>query len=220
VVVPKPSDWGDWVEVTGYWFLDSPTVYSAPPALELFLAAGEPPIVVGFGSHVARNPARLTEMVLEALALTGRRGILLTGWGGLRDVCLPKEVLAAADIPHDWLLPRALALVHHGGSGTTAIALKVGLPQVIVPFGWDQAFWAHRTAKLGVSSQPIPLAALTARQLAAAINEVTTQEDVRQRARQVGELIRSERGVEAGVTAIERFARQAKGRGVAPGSQD
>jgi UDP:flavonoid glycosyltransferase YjiC (YdhE family) len=85
--------------------------------------------------------------------------------------------------------------------------LRAGLPQVIIPFGWDQTFWAHRIAKLGIGAKPLTAPSITAEQLAEAINEVTTNENIRSTARHFGELIRNERGVERAIKAIERFAR-------------
>jgi UDP:flavonoid glycosyltransferase YjiC (YdhE family) len=208
LVVPKPSEWGEGAEVTGYWFLDGATPFRPSRELEEFLSAGEPPVVVGFGSHVGRNPARLTKAVVDALALAGRRGILISGWGGLKSAGLPADIFSAQAIPYDWLLPRSLALVHHGGSGTTAIALRMGSPQVITPFGWDQSFWGHRMAQLGVSPEPVSAKTLTAEQLAAAITQVTTHPVIRRRAAEIGEAIRRERGVENAVAAVERFARR------------
>ncbi len=206
LLVPKPAEWDDRITVTGFWFLESAGHYEPPPELEEFLAGGEPPLVVGFGSHVSREPAALTDAVLEALRMSGRRGILITGWGGLRCAEPPPNVFCSRGVPYDWLLPRTLGLVHHGGAGTTAIALRAGVPQVITPFGYDQTFWAHRVAALGVSSAPIPAKQLTAEDLAAAIGEISTDDSVRSRAAAVGRAVRGEDGIGQAVTAIEQLA--------------
>ena len=81
-IVPPPPDWPDHVHVTGYWFLDEPA-WTPPPALVHFLEAGPPPVYVGFGSMAGQDPKQTTSVVLEALARTGQRGIVATGWGGL-----------------------------------------------------------------------------------------------------------------------------------------
>src|SRR5215472_894174 len=82
-IVPRPPDWGNWNHVTGYWFLDHRPDWDIPADLVDFLDSGPPPVYVGFGSMNSRNPQEMTEIVLEALARSGQRGILLTGWGSL-----------------------------------------------------------------------------------------------------------------------------------------
>jgi UDP:flavonoid glycosyltransferase YjiC (YdhE family) len=206
LLVPKPAEWGDWVTVTGSWFLKSDVRYEPPPELSEFLSSGEPPVVVGFGSHVSREPAALTKVILDALKLSGRRAILITAWGGLKCAEPPENVFCTAGVPYDWLLPRSLGLIHHGGAGTTAINLWAGVPQVVTPFGYDQTFWAHRVARLGVSSAPIPAKQLAAEDLAAAIREITTDDSIRSRAAAVGRAVRAENGVEHAVTVIEQIA--------------
>ncbi|MEZ5288652.1 MAG: glycosyltransferase [Vicinamibacterales bacterium] len=207
LVVPKPAEWGPQIAVTGYWFADTAAGYTPPDDLARFLDAGEPPVVVGFGSHVGRDPGRLTTTVLDALARAGMRGILITAWGGLAVDELPDHVFVSRGVPYDWLLPRVKALVHHGGSGTTAIALRVGVPQVVTPFGYDQTFWGGRVHRLGVAPPPLQAATMTADELAGAMRRAATPE-VARRAQEVGAMIRSERGIEQAVALIERVGRQ------------
>jgi sterol 3beta-glucosyltransferase len=207
LIVPKAPEWPARVEVTGYWFAESAADYEPPADLLRFLAAGDPPVVIGFGSHVGRDPARLTRTILDALRIANYRGILITGWGGLDPGTLPEEVFASRGVPYDWLLPRVQALVHHGGAGTTAIALRMGTPQVITPFGYDQTFWGGRVALLGVGDFTAPARRVTAEELAAVIRRATGDEAIRQRAAEVGEAIRREHGVRNAVAAIERFGR-------------
>ncbi|MGL5096456.1 MAG: glycosyltransferase, partial [Planctomycetia bacterium] len=85
-VLPPPVDWGPRVDVTGYWFLDAPDDWRPPAALSEFLAAGPPPLVVGFGSMRGRDPAAMAELVVAAVTATGRRAVLLSGWGGLKAI--------------------------------------------------------------------------------------------------------------------------------------
>lgn len=202
-VVPKPPEWDDNVYLTGYWFLDAPSDWQPPSSLLDFLDAGPPPVYIGFGSMAAREPAAMTEIALDALQRTGRRGLLLTGWGGLSNRDLPDHVYKLDAAPHDWLFPRMAAVVHHGGCGTTAAGLRAGVPTVVVPFFADQPFWGWRVAQLGVGPQPIPRKALSAARLAAAIT-ATDDVSLRARAAALGETIRGEAGVDCAVAAIER----------------
>lgn len=203
-VLPRAPEWPANVHVTGYWFLDEPD-YQPPAALERFLEAGPPPVYIGFGSLVRRDPAGLTRRMLEALRLTGQRGILLGGWGGLQSANLPAEVFHIDAVPHAWLFPRTAAVVHHGGSGTTAAGLRAGVPSLILPIFGDQPFWGWRVAQLGVGPAPIPEARLTVRRLAAAIDQAVHDSALRQRAAALGEQIRAEAGVARAVQLIEQL---------------
>jgi UDP:flavonoid glycosyltransferase YjiC (YdhE family) len=194
-VVPRPPEWGDHIHITGYWFLPAPASWQPPAGLADFLAAGPPPVFVGFGSMTGRNPEQMAELVLAALARSRQRGLLLTGWGGLKPGDLPGDVYAIEAAPFDWLFPRVAAVVHHGGAGTTGAGLAAGKPSIVVPFFADQHFWAWRVAALGAGPRPIPRRQLSAERLAAAITEVTTSPAIQARAAALGERIRAEDGV-------------------------
>ena len=206
-VLPKPTDWDEHVHVTGYWFLEATSGWRPPPELVDFLEKGPPPVYVGFGSVIIQERAakRLTGIALEALTRTGQRGLLLTGWGGLVETDLPDDVLAIDFAPFDWLFPRMVALVHHGGMGTTAAGLRAGVPAVVVPFTADQPFWGRRIHQLGVGPRPIPRKKLTAEGLAEAIRAMTGDQGMRQRAARLGERVRAEDGVQRAVEVVERY---------------
>ena len=152
-----------------------------------------------------RDPARLTATVLEALRLSGRRGLLASGWGGMVTQALPDGVLAIAEAPHEWLLPQVAAVVHHGGAGTTAAGLRAGRPTVICPFFADQPFWGRRVSLLGAGPMPIPQRELSAARLAQAITTATSDARIATAAEALGERLRAERGVEDTVRWIERW---------------
>jgi UDP:flavonoid glycosyltransferase YjiC (YdhE family) len=200
-VVPPPSDWPPTCRVTGYWFLPAETGWTPPPALTQFLADGPAPVCVGFGSMLGADPAQLTALVVTAVRRAGVRAVLLSGWGGL-DAVAGEDILVIDEVPHDWLFPQVAAVVHHGGAGTTAAALRAGTPAVVVPFGVDQPFWGTRVAALGTGPRPIPQRTLTTERLADALRIVTTDETMRARAAHLGHTIRSENGVDNAVAAF------------------
>jgi UDP:flavonoid glycosyltransferase YjiC (YdhE family) len=139
---------------------------------------------------------------VEALCETRQRGILLTGSGAFIRDGLPDELLALDSAPHDWLFPRMAAVVHHGGAGTTAAALRAGVPSIVVPFFADQPHWARTVHDLGVGPGPIPHRRLTADRLAEAIERALSDEDMRARAGALGQRIRAEDGVARAVEII------------------
>lgn len=206
VVVPLPPEWGPARHVTGYWMLPDGESWTPPAALAAFLAAGPPPVCIGFGSMVGDDPAALTALVRDAARRAGTRTVLLSGWGGLDAVGPPSDDLLVLDqAPHDWLFPRCAAVVHHGGAGTTGAGLRAGVPSVLVPFGMDQPFWATRVVALGAGPAPVPRRRLTAEALADALR-ATTDPGMRRRAADVGTAIRAEDGVGNAVAHLDALA--------------
>ncbi|WP_164545210.1 glycosyltransferase [Antribacter gilvus] len=202
-VVPVPADYPPSAHVTGYWFLDGGD-WTPPAELADFLAAGDPPVYVGFGSMGFGKGADVRrEAVLTALRANGLRGIVATGWGGIAPGPAPSDdVLVIDGAPHDWLFDRVAAVVHHGGAGSTAAGLRAGRPTLIVPFLGDQPFWGARVHAIGAG--PAPLAA---RRIAAGLTErigdLATTSSYAVRAGEVGAAIRTEDGLAEGVRVLE-----------------
>ena len=204
-IVPTPSDWDDHHHVTGYWFLDEASHWAAPAEFVDFLGRGEEPVYIGFGSMVNKNPRQVLETVVEALAISGQRGVIAAGWDGLQQTDLPDSIHLVKAMPHSWLFPRMKAIVHHGGAGTTAAALRSGVPAIIVPFMGDQGFWGHRTAALGLAPQPIPRKQLNTQRLARAIEQAISDPDMRRKAVDMGARIRDEDGIGQAVDIVARL---------------
>jgi sterol 3beta-glucosyltransferase len=202
-VIPFPKDWDDSIQVTGYWFLEPSTGWEAPNELVQFLKSGPPPIYIGFGSMVNKKPEETADLVLQALERTGQRGVLSTGWGGLRKETLPQNVFMINSVPHTWLFPKMAAVVHHGGVGTTAAGLWAGIPSIVTPFFGDQPFWGQRVYALGVGPRPIPRKRLTVDRLAESIHCAVSDLGIRERAASLGERIRAENGIAQAVAVLE-----------------
>ncbi len=168
VIAPAPPDWaGHDVTVTGPWFYDDAAALD--PAIESFLGAGPPPVYVGFGSMTSPDADRLTRAILDGAG--GRRLLLAKGWGGIGGGTLPPSAMVVGGpVPHAKLFPRVACVVHHGGSGTTASALRAGVPQVVVPHLMDQYYYAHRLERLGIAPAGIPVRKLDASRLSRAID--------------------------------------------------
>ena len=136
----------------------------------------------------------------------GVRAVLFSGTDALARVALPDSVFMTSGVPHAWLFPRVAAVVHHGGVGTTAAGMRAGVPAMIVPFFGDQPFWGKRVAKLEVGPVPVPRKILTAETLAAGIQTVVSNDDMKRKAAQLGEKIRAEDGVGRAVEVITKVA--------------
>lgn len=201
-ILPKPDDWGLDTLVSGYWFLDEPD-WTPDPALARFLDDGPAPVFFGFGSMPGLNPEALTGLILQALTMTGKRGVLASGGGAISTGLAGGPMFFLDSAPHDRLLPRMSAIVHHGGAGTTAAGLRAGLPTQIIPFFGDQPFWGRRVAELGAGPSPLERASLTAETLAKAL---TALEDpmMRIRAQSLSDAIKTDPGAGAAVDFLER----------------
>lgn len=206
-VVSNPADWGEHIKITGYWFLDQSADYAPPDDLAEFLAVGDPPVYIGFGSMSSKAPEETAEIVLSAIKQAGVRGIIASGWHGLSASNVPENIMVIEHAPHDWLFPKMAAVVHHGGAGTTAAGLRAGVPSILVPTRGDQPFWGKRLYELGVGTQPIPRKKLNADDLAGAIKTAVSDPQIKQKAAKLGETIRSEDGVSVAVDAVKMWLR-------------
>jgi UDP:flavonoid glycosyltransferase YjiC (YdhE family) len=172
-----------------------PDGWTPPPALEAYLSDGPAPVVVAFGSAPVGDPVALLDTVVGAARRAGVRLVLQAGWAGLGDEGLLSDgVYVTGHVPHEWLLPRAAALVHACGAGTTAAGLRAGIPAVAVPVMMDQPFWARRLLDLGVAPRPLTIPTLTEDRLYEAIRAVTVDGAYRARATELAALIATEDG--------------------------
>lgn len=200
-VLPRPADWRPGLDVVGYWWPVDDPAWTPPARLAEFLAAGPPPVFIGFGSMAGGHGARLGRLAADALRQAGVRGIVQAGWAGL-DAPDSPDVLTVGDVPHSWLFPRMAAAVHHAGAGTTAAALRAGIPSVPVPVYADQPLWAARLTALDAAPTAIPFRSLTADGLAAAIRVADRHAPA---ARTLAERIAAEVGAGAAVAAVARI---------------
>lgn len=200
-VVPPPPDWKANIHLTGYWH-DPPGNWQPPSDLLHFLEAGAPPVFIGFGSMPIRDGVRITRLAVDALQQAGQRGIIGRAWSNLAQNSLPPEIFALDTAPYTWLFPLLAAIVHHGGSGTTACAHRSGVPSLVIPFVFDQFYWGRRTAELNAGPPPIPFKSLTAPALAAALRRMTTDAVIQRSAAALGARLQSEDGIAAALQVI------------------
>jgi UDP:flavonoid glycosyltransferase YjiC (YdhE family) len=202
LIVPSAPD--DPVKPTGFWVPQAGKTWSPPQALLEFLAAGPPPVCIGFGSMTARDPEQLAGVVRDSIRATGKRAIVLTGWGALAGMEPERDLFVTEQAPHGWLLPRVSLMVHHGGPGTVGACLRAGIPSISVPFFADQRFWGSRLYALGVSPAPIPRSMLTADRLAQRIHRATADPAFAQRAAQLAQQMVREDGEGEAIRVLDR----------------
>ena len=142
-------DWPPASVNTGFPFMEDAVV--TDPRLDEFLSAGAPPVVFTLGSSAVMDPGTFYRESINALSGSTMRGILLTGSHPHKQElpALPHNMAAFDYLPHSYIFPRAAAIVHQGGIGTTAQSLRSGLPQLVMPYSHDQFDNAQRVARLG-----------------------------------------------------------------------
>jgi UDP:flavonoid glycosyltransferase YjiC (YdhE family) len=175
---PDP-DWPPQARLTGFPLYDEADVTPPPPDLESFLDGSDPPIVFTPGS-ANLFAAGFFRAAVEACERLGRRGVLLTRHAEQVPRSLPPSVRHFGYAPFSLLLPRAAALVHHGGIGTVAQGLAAGIPQLVMPLSYDQPDNAVRLQELGVG-KALPPKRFTGANCARALEELLASEEVRRR---------------------------------------
>jgi UDP:flavonoid glycosyltransferase YjiC (YdhE family) len=151
VFAQRQPDWPQQTEITGFCFYDGHHEAVVPTELIRFLDSGAPPIVFTLGSSAVWVARDFFSESIEAARSIGRRAVLLIGDERNLPRSLPQGVIAVDYVPYQSLLPRACAVVHHGGVGTTSQALLAGVPTLIVPFAFDQSDNAEHAFRIGTS---------------------------------------------------------------------
>ncbi|WP_043364663.1 glycosyltransferase [Belnapia sp. F-4-1] len=191
---------------TGFPFWDEPA--AMPRELARFLAGGPPPLVFTLGSAAIYAPGRFFAESLEAARRLGQRAVLLTGTAANRAALgpLPPGVLAVDYLPHAALFPAASAIIHQGGIGTCAQAMRAGRPMLVVPFSHDQPDNAARLARLGIAAS-LPAGRYTAEGAARALAPLLEDPEVEVRTGSIGRTVRAEDGVGAACDRVEAALR-------------
>ncbi|MCU1268399.1 MAG: glycosyl transferase, UDP-glucuronosyltransferase [Acidobacteria bacterium] len=196
-------DWPPQARVTGFAFYDGRNELEMPPELSRFLDDGPPPIVFTLGSSAVWVARDFYRESIAAANLLERRAVLLIGDERNRPgEALPATVMAVNYAPFEALLPRACAMVHHGGVGTTSQGLRAGVPTLIVPFAFDQPDNAAHAARVG-TSRTLPRGKYHAARIARELSVLLTEPSYAQNARDVGRQLRAENGAAVACDFIE-----------------
>lgn len=207
----RPADWAAHQQVCG--FFPPPEVSHAgalPADLEAFIASGPAPVYFTFGSMLAVPQDRETliesvRLMVEAASIAGCRAIVQAPWSQIDDEDFGATVFRIERAPHLQVFARCIAVVHHGGAGTTQTSLLCGRPSVVVAHIVDQFFWGRELARAGVAPPLIDRRRATPRKLGQAVREVLDSPAMREKARGLGRELANEDGLGRAVALVESF---------------
>ena len=210
LLAKRRPDWPQNTRITGFLFHDKaldegPEDSESTRRLEKFLDSGPPPVVFTLGSSAVMAADEFYRDSFEAARILGIRAVLLTG----KDLKnrpaepLPDDIAVFDNVPYSKIFPRAAAVVHHGGIGTTAQALRAGKAMLVVPFAFDQPDNAFRLNRLGVA-RTVYRYRYSAYRAAKELKILLENPEYSKRAQEAGIAVRSENGLEAACDAIER----------------
>lgn len=207
-LIPQPKDWDENHKITG--FLTIPKRYRGDhlfdeisPALSNWLAAGEKPIYMGFGSNGVGNTEKFVSILKDILTKTNERILFCTGWALFEDLPIHDNLFVTKYVNHEAILPRCKAGIFHGGAGTLAAMLRNNLPVIIISFYTDQPTWGKIIERMNLGVH-IPVKKLTSARLLSALTNVQTSE-VKKNVIKIGQQIRNENGLENAVREIEKY---------------
>jgi rhamnosyltransferase subunit B len=203
----KPQlDWATKTIVTGFTFFDGSQEMKLAPELMQFLSAGKPPIVFTLGSAAVMTPGNFYQESIQAARRLNCRAVLLTGKNALpRD--LAKGMIAVNYAPYSQIFSQACAVVHQGGIGTTAQALRAGRPTLVMPYSHDQPDNAARVERLG-TSRTLPRKQYSASRVVKELSELFQNPSYAAKSAEIGQIIQAEDGVGVACDAIEKQLRE------------
>ncbi|KAL8758209.1 MAG: hypothetical protein Q9199_001672 [Rusavskia elegans] len=203
-LLPRPVNWDSNIDVAGYTWGREPAFMPAT-LLKSFLETNQPVVAVSFGSASAPDAAKLMSVIFEATAMAGAKAVVCLSGSKLGALQVPNHVYLADQIPHGWLLPRVQGFIHHGGAGHTAVALRYGVPALVIPFFLDQNFWAAKIHQLHLGPAALDHRMLTSQKVASELRHILSQKYQR-RSLDMANRIRSEQdGAEVAAATVARL---------------
>ncbi len=206
-VLDKPIDYPASSVFTGYWFGTSETELSAD--LMAFIQAGEPPLLLTFGSMPFKSKFDLSEAIVKATQKLGTRIIVVKGWGlgNVEKLAEHPGIKVIDSAPYEKLFPMVRAVVHHGGAGTTAECLRAGKPSFVCPVMYpvgDQQFWGELLFKKGLGVASVPVKKLAEETFLNSLAQLVGTESLYENAAAMAQKLSEEDGLANAVRVIER----------------
>ncbi|MGL4993375.1 MAG: glycosyltransferase [Bacteroidales bacterium] len=203
-ILKKPADYPTSSHFTGFW--NSISEDPLPGDVLEFLNHPTPPIIVTFGSMTDKKMESKLELIIDKLLKMGQRVIVVSGWSKVDIAYESSDLLNIKNIPYDTLFPRAKAVIHHGGIGTTAACLIAGIPMLVLPIMYpvgDQMFWGKLAHSKGVSPKPIPYKRIDSSKLELSLSDLINNQEYYKNSKRFSQLLKRESGLNAAIKIIE-----------------
>lgn len=203
-----PNDFSTHSKFTGFWFGNSSMELTSD--LTDFMNAGEPPLLLTFGSMPFKSKFDLQTAIIKLTEIFDTRIIVVKGWGLDQTERLENnhKIKVIASAPYEKLFPLTKAIIHHGGIGTTAECLRAGKPFMICPILYpigDQKFWGQHAYQKRLAVKPIPISKMTEKLFLDSIHELLTNEQLYDNSKQIQILINNENGLKKTIDEIEKL---------------
>ena len=192
----QPKNWKSNANVVGYFERNITKSWKPNIDLEKFIRKYDKIVFITFGSISNTNPTKKTEAILNSLSKHKVPAIINTSWGGLiKPDKYPEHIYFVSTIPYDWIFPKMYAIIHHGGSGTTHLALKYGCASLIIPHFIDQFYWNTRIHKLKVGKKGVSIKKLSKNNFEALLLDLLKNENYKKNAEQIAKQMQEENNI-------------------------
>jgi UDP:flavonoid glycosyltransferase YjiC (YdhE family) len=191
---PRPSDWDSHVKVLGHQELKGNSDWQPEKSLTDFIEKYEKIVFVTFGSMITPHPQQKTKIILDVLERHNIPAIINTADGGLMkpEPFNSESIYFVSHIPYDWILPKMYAVIHHGGAGTTHLAIKYGCATMIIPHFMDQFLWDDMICELGVGPKGVKVSRMTTKNLEPKVLELLNTRRFKEKSVQIGHHMKQE----------------------------
>ncbi|MFC2163812.1 glycosyltransferase [Acidobacteriota bacterium] len=206
VFCPPQPDWGTQYQVCGYFHIPEVLeTWQIPSELQDFLDSGDPPVYMTFGLLQPYYQEKNVELMRAAAKLAGCRTIIQTTSSEFLPNSRDGDVYFIDRAPHHQIFPKCVAVAYHGGGGTAHSVTRCDRPSVIVGFSNEHMAYGQDLYRLGAAPKPIRYRKATAENIARSIDAVLNAPKMRQRASELGEVMRGEEGVQKAVEWIHKL---------------
>jgi sterol 3beta-glucosyltransferase len=195
-LMKRPTDWHPSVAMVGFCRLQEADRWTPPENLQRFLAEGELPLYLGFGSLTETFPTAIVATMIDVLKTKKIRAIVPRNLEGLKEIDLPPHILAIDYVPHDWLFSKVSAVIHHGGVGTLSSGLHAGKPTWVIPCIVDQFFFGEKVCDWGVGPQPLAKVHFNRKDFEKGLDQLLQKASYREKALKLQRVLNQENGVD------------------------